>query len=219
MQAERGATPARVEAFYLRFTAKHDKARGKFLDLRFSVKLDADLALVCDEKIQRAFEDCTHLDREIERVQLKTQIANTDVEFYALPRESPAEHASRRRPLRFAIRRPRRCSSSRMFASRRLCASATRGKRICILRIEAPLDTTGLGAFAYRYHSALFCEFSASQHALDWDAPPIVPGADPPAVESTASAKQIAIGPDGVDVQEIREAVEDALAKKKRGKA
>lgn len=84
MQADGGA-PVRVECFICPPKLKLDKDQKRVMTLVFSVKLDANTANLCDEKIRRAFEDTNFLEREISSVELTSQIDHSDVEFYELP--------------------------------------------------------------------------------------------------------------------------------------
>ena len=66
---------------------KVDKDANKLVQLFFVTKMTAPVALACDQIIQRAFEDCEDLERKIDKVALRVDVPNTDVDVFPL-RES-----------------------------------------------------------------------------------------------------------------------------------
>lgn len=141
--------PTRVPAYLLPPRFKLDKDNHRVVTLTFSVKFNAVLAMVCDEKLQRAFEDCETLEREIDSVKLNSVVRNTDVEFYELPESSAHFYELKNTEI------------DGLYVER------VKGQTYLYFTIERRLNTLGLGPFALeRYGTNLFCEFAASQFAM-----------------------------------------------------
>jgi hypothetical protein len=72
----------RVAAYMLPFRAKLDKDRHRLYVLCFSIKMDSPQALACDDKIQRAWEDCEELDKQIVHVRLGIYYPFVNIVFF-----------------------------------------------------------------------------------------------------------------------------------------
>jgi hypothetical protein len=139
----------RVECYLLAPKLKRDKDGIRLVTIYFSLKLSADLALLCDDRIKRAFEDCEDLDRQISSVVLKSEIENTDIHFYDLPESKAA-----------ALKIENCCLEA-------LMAERDDGQTYLYFAAEVPLDRPGVGVFMLsRFATTAFCEFAPSQMAL-----------------------------------------------------
>jgi hypothetical protein len=152
MQTDQGK-PLRVECYICPPKLRIDKDRGRLMTLIFSVKLDANIANACDEKIRRAFEDVTFLEREIETVTLRSIVENTDIEFYELP-----EGKGSLKPL-VVIR------DVELFA---LYVERAKSENYLYFQLEVPLVHFGAIGYAFqdRFGTVLFGEFRPSQRAM-----------------------------------------------------
>jgi hypothetical protein len=158
MQSD-GGKALRVECFICPPKLKIDKDRGRLMTLIFSVKLDANIANACDEKIRRAFEDVTFLEREIETVTLSSQVENTNIEFYELP-----EGKGGKKPLVVI-------GDATLFA---LYVERAKGENYLYFQLEISLVQFGSIGYAFqdRFGTVLFGEFRPSTRAIKFPSEP-----------------------------------------------
>ncbi len=148
----------RVECYLLPPQAKLDKDRHRVIILRFSVKLNADLAIACADKIERAWEDIETPEREVSNVTLRSEVEHTDIDFFELP-----DSKSR-------VYHIRNATLDQLYIER------VKGETYFYFAAELLLaQTPGLDKFCLsRYGTAVFCEFVRSQLAFD-PTPPAEP--------------------------------------------
>lgn len=144
---EKGELRPRVECYLLAPKLRMDKDRHRIITLLFSVKMNSIIALACDEKIRRAWEDCETLEREISRVVLNSEAENTDIEFFEL---GTAKHSAFRLD---------------NVTIEGLCCERSEGQTYLYFAASARLGMKpGLGKFALeQYGNTQFCEFTRSQ--------------------------------------------------------
>lgn len=153
MQSDTG-DPVRTECYICPPKLKLDGERRRVMTLIFSVKLDANGANTCDEKIRRAFEDVTFLEREIQSVTLNSEVENTDIDFFELP----ADKAPHKQP----ALQVRNGSLVGLYVER------LKGETYLYFQFEVNLSEFGsIGHFFQaRFGTVIFGEFRASQFAL-----------------------------------------------------
>jgi hypothetical protein len=139
----------RVECYLLAPKLKRDKDGIRLITIFFSLKFNAELALLCDDRIKRAFEDCEDLERQISSVVLRSEVENTDIDFYDLPESKAA-----------ALHIENACLEA-------LMAERDDGQTYLYFAATIPLDRPNVGKFLLeRFGSVAFCEFAPSQIAL-----------------------------------------------------
>ena len=177
----------RVDCYLLAPQAKLDKERNKVIVMKFAVKLNADLALACDDKIQRAWEEVETVEREVSNISLRSEIENTDIDFYELP-DSKGR-----------VYQIKNCTLDGLYIERE------KGTTYLYFVTELFLhQTPGLDRFALNwYGNSCFCEFVASQFALQ----------TPPSGEVSMSPEEIAavIKKDPKVLQHMADAVRPCL--------
>jgi hypothetical protein len=158
MQSD-GGKALRVECYICPPKLRIDKDRGRLMTLVFSVKLDANIANACDEKIRRAFEDVTFLEREIETVTLTSQVENTNIEFYELP-----EGKGSKKPLVVI-------GDATLFA---LYVERSKGENYLYFQLEISLVQFGSIGYVFqdRFGTVLFGEFRTSMRAIKFPGEP-----------------------------------------------
>jgi hypothetical protein len=198
MQSDEGKA-LRIECFICPPKLKIDKERGRLMTLVFSVKLDANIANACDEKIRRAFEDVTFLEREIETVTLTSQVENTNIEFYELP-----EGKGSKKPL-IVI------GDATLFA---LYVERAKSENYLYFQLEISLVQYGSIGYVFqdRFGTVLFGEFRPSTRAIKFPGEP-KPEEQQPLLSATARDIASDIIADPKILQSAADMVRPLLAK------